>query len=65
MITEATIKSIAPLRSGRGDRNPDDLICWLHALHACHVDAGDRYDMDGYRFFFLWYCSISDTEGEV
>jgi len=42
----------------------DDLICWLRALHVAHVDAGDVYDMDGYRFFFLWYSEVAgDWEG--
>lgn len=56
----STVTAIQPKRCGRGDKNPDDLVCWLHAIHVCHVAAGDEYDMDGYRFFFLWYCSIAE-----
>lgn len=56
----ATVKAIAPMGPGRSHEAPDDLVCWLHALHVCHVEAGDEYDMDGYRFFFLWYCSVAE-----
>ncbi len=55
-----TINEIQPRRVGNGDKAPDDLVCWLHAIHVCHVEAGNVYDMDGYRFFFLWYCEIAE-----
>jgi len=60
MVDSPTIRSIAPMRSGRGDRDPDDLVCWLHAIHVCHVEANNAYDVDGYLFFFNWYCSLAE-----
>jgi hypothetical protein len=46
---------------GKGEKDSyDDLVCWLQAVHVAHVDAGDDYDVDGYRFFFLWYCDLAE-----
>ena len=46
---------------GPGTReSQDELIHWLKAIHVAHVDAGDAYDYEGYRFFFLWYCCIAE-----
>jgi hypothetical protein len=58
MIEANTMEAIQPPKKGGGNRAPDDLICWLHAIHVCHVDAGDSYDRDGYLFFFSWYCDL-------
>jgi hypothetical protein len=55
----ATLNEIAPMGPGRSFEAPDDLVCWLHAIHVAHIDAGDRYDTEGYLFFFLWYCELS------
>ena len=40
----------------------DELILWLKAIHVAHIQAGDEYDVEGWKWFFLWYCSLSDAE---
>lgn len=38
----------------------DDLVCWLQAIHVAHVWANEVYDLEGYKFFFSWYCALSE-----
>jgi hypothetical protein len=38
----------------------DDLVCWLQAIHVAHVWANEVYDLEAYKFFFMWYCALSE-----
>jgi hypothetical protein len=57
MVDVDTLNRIAP-RKGRGNWSPDDLVCWKHAIHVAHTEAGDQYDINAYLFFFQWYCDM-------
>lgn len=53
-----TLNELQRAKRGGNNRGVDDLVCWKHAIHVAHTDAGDQYDMNAYLFFFQWYCDI-------